>query len=189
MMDRQTQCVDPQQDFPTGDALTTLIREEFSRLDKEAADAASMKNIPAPADTLKIIRTMYLQVRSGSLRSIAPVFASDVPILVGSRKILVDRLKPLRAQHPEWPNVHKLASLLCRIHVRRTAYLEAMARPGSQRHDLDGRPLAPVSEEDRQYARQKLSRQSRQRKRSPTASPARSRQKHQKQQKRVSQTY
>lgn len=36
------------------------------------------------------------------------------------------------------------------------AYLKAVARKHGERHDLDGNPVGPVSDEDRQYASERL---------------------------------
>jgi sRNA-binding protein len=38
------------------------------------------------------------------------------------------------------------------FYTRCAAYLQAQVRPGAMRHDLDGNPVEPVSEQNRAYA-------------------------------------
>jgi sRNA-binding protein len=61
----------------------------------------------------------------------------------------------LSAALPELPRKHLRKALA--YHARSPRYLRAVAAAGAIRVDLDGRPVEPVSDVDREHAAQKVS--------------------------------
>lgn len=77
-----------------------------------------------------------------------PPFQSMQPLVIGVHKAL---------RHIKPPDIKK--SALCRVMrgiVRSRRYLTALSEPGAMRHDLDGKPVYPVSLEHQQIAKGKL---------------------------------
>lgn len=110
----------------------------------------------------KFIEMLYRRLCYGDLKHLAPALGQVLPLRLHVHKDLPNRLKLKQ----RWPDLnkgdrHKIIFAILRIHARRPEYLRAVAAPNSQRHDLDGKPIEPVSEEHRDYARQKRERLSR----------------------------
>lgn len=71
------------------------------------------------------------------------------PLMIGINRALLARLDRERC------TVRTLRRLVGRL-VRSRLYLEALARPGATRHDLDGQPVEPVSDEHQAHAQELL---------------------------------
>ncbi|WP_215861309.1 ProQ/FINO family protein [Acidithiobacillus ferriphilus] len=89
---------------------------------------------------------------------IAPALGRYLPLAL---RIQRDFRRRVHEAIVQWSTLNKeerrrLEFGILRYHTQRRVYLEAVAAPNSMRHDLDGNPVEPVSEEHRVYARQKL---------------------------------
>lgn len=98
------------------------------------------------------IQTLYRRLCEGDLQYLTPAFGQALPLCLRVHKDLPKRLK-LKQRWPDMNKAHRsqvIAGLL-RIHAHRPEYLKAVAAPNSQRHDLTGKPIEPVSAEHRAY--------------------------------------
>ncbi len=69
------------------------------------------------------------------------------PLALGTREKLAELLRD-----PADPKARRLLARALAVYCRSTFYLTALATDGSRRHDLDGRPIAPVEPADRAAA-------------------------------------
>jgi sRNA-binding protein len=77
-----------------------------------------------------------------------PAIIHAKPLEIGSFHTLADR-------RPEGMSKRTLRRVL-RGHCQRERYLKAVAADGSQRHNLHGKPVGMVSEDERAFARDRL---------------------------------
>lgn len=103
------------------------------------------------------IEMLYRRLRDGDLKHLAPAFGRMLPLHLQVQKDLQRRLD-LQQRWPDFNKIHRhnVVFALLRIHTRRPEYLRAVAAPSSQRHDLDGKPIEPVSAEHRAYTLEKI---------------------------------
>ena len=113
---------------------------------------------PAPA------KTPVKPGRRDELRRMLPiplpvVFRGAIrPLTLGANKAL-RALLPLPVSYPDAMRLDKLRAAIdrwCMEYTSRVEYLAALAAPGSQRHDLDGRAVDEVSEAHREHAARRL---------------------------------
>jgi sRNA-binding protein len=74
-----------------------------------------------------------------------------LPLAIGTRQLLIERMGAAATTSRR----NKVSRLL-RAYCRSARYLRAMAAPGAMRHDLDGNPVEPVSDEHRANALEML---------------------------------
>jgi sRNA-binding protein len=73
------------------------------------------------------------------------------PLAISTKQALRARMVVLDGMTEE--QVLRAINAVVRTYVRSPGYLLAMAQPDSQRHDLDGNPVEPVSDQHRQDAK------------------------------------
>ena len=78
-----------------------------------------------------------------------------LPLALDTREKLPERLRKDPDRSDE--QVEEAMRLVNRL-VRHRRYLDAVAKDGSMRHNLDAEPVEPVSEEHRTWSREKLGR-------------------------------
>lgn len=113
------------------------------------------RKVPPPMSA----RELHVRLCHGDLAEVAPVLGRYLPLALGVQRELRHRLGSVLTERCPTLNraerIKRIRAVLQR-HTALPAYLEAVAVPGSLRHDLDGKPIEPVTEEHREYARAKL---------------------------------
>lgn len=79
------------------------------------------------------------------LRRNVPIIRKCRPAVIGSGDVIRERAMACGLSEPD---VHEAL----RLWFKSDSYLKALAAEGSMRHDFDGNPIEPVSDDHRQYA-------------------------------------
>jgi len=96
-------------------------------------------------------RKAELESNYQQLKQQLPVIADGKPLAIGVKQHLLELAK----SGTLGLSCEQLVKVM-RLHCGSARYLKALANDGSYRHDLDGNPVEPVSDEHRRYACQQL---------------------------------
>jgi hypothetical protein len=113
------------------------------------------RKVPPPMSA----RELHVRLCHGDLTEVAPALGRYLPLALGVQCELRHRLgRVLIERCPTLNRVERLKRIrtVLQRHTALPAYLEAVAATGSLRHDLDGKPIEPVTDEHREYARVRL---------------------------------
>lgn len=98
-------------------------------------------------------RNLEQRIKNGDLAALFPVFQHHKPLIIGTSFVFAERLAKAGVKSKS-----RVRAAFMYGHTSSVPYLQAIAAPGSWRHDLDGNPIEPVTEEHREHAKLELAR-------------------------------